>query len=430
MARLLPLALLGFPWFAEGSGLEMTALPPGSFVMGDGEAVCGRVERPVTLTRAFWIARHEVTNGEYVEALQWAYDHGCVTADSSQVRDALDGSVAVLLDLAHEACEIQFDGAGSFFLRQSPSADAQAAYPEGYDPAQHPVKKCSWFGAAAFCDWLSLREDLPRAYHHGSWLCHGGDPYGASGYRLPTDAEWEYAARFDDERSFPWGEEPPDCGRANFYLHPQPCVGWTVPAGTYPEAPSMLQLANLAGNMWEWCNDWFVCDLPTQPAVDPAGPSLGAGRVVRAGGWASVDYDLRCAMRAYAPPSVMTASHGLRVARSIHDLSGVRDTSAGEDSGVPGAVRSATHLWAHPNPFRVQTAIHFSLPVAGPAELRIHTVDGRLIRRLCQAPAAAGSRVCVWDGCDDSGRRVPAGTYQIRLAGHGVTTVVRAIVLR
>ncbi|MGH2570751.1 MAG: formylglycine-generating enzyme family protein, partial [bacterium] len=178
--------------FAATPAIDIVVIPAGSFTMGDGAAACGTDEREVALTRAFLIGRREVTNQEYVDAAQWAYDHGRVTATSLAVLDAVDGSTAELVDLNDLGCEIAFSN-GTFLLRDAG---------HGLNP-DHPMKEVTWWGAAAFCDWLSEREGLPRAYDHATWECNGGDPYGAPGYRLPTDAEWEYAAQWDDERIYP-----------------------------------------------------------------------------------------------------------------------------------------------------------------------------------------------------------------------------------
>ncbi|MFC1572964.1 formylglycine-generating enzyme family protein [Candidatus Eisenbacteria bacterium] len=298
----------------------MVLVPAGVFIMGDGVAWCGVDEHEVTLTRDFYLGQHEVTNQEYMEALQWAHDQGYVTATTTSVQDDLDGSTEELLDLDSEWCEIQFDGAGSFYLRESPSSHAQEAYPDGYDPSDHPVKEVSWYGAVRYCDWLSLQEGLPRAYEHsGDWACNGGDPYGAGGYRLPTDAEWEYAAQYDDERIYPWGNEVPDCSRANcwdFHGSGEACVGWTSPVGSYPDAPEALHLSDMAGNVYEMSNDWWVCDLGTIPEIDPTGPDVGSYRMFRGGGWAD-DFCMQCAARGcIGGPGASSVDFGFRIAQT------------------------------------------------------------------------------------------------------------------
>ncbi len=287
----------------------MVLVPAGTFIMGDGEAYCGEDEHWVTLTRDFYLGQHEVTNQEYLEAVQWAYDHGYVTATTSSVRDNLDGSTQELLDLDDVSCEISFSG-GIFSLRDAG---------HGINP-DHPVIEVTWYGAVRYCDWLSLQAGLARAYEHtGSWACGPAaypdslNPYAAEGYRLPTDAEWEYAAQWDDERIYPWGDEEPDCGRANY----ADCVNWTSPAGSYPDAPGALGLSDMAGNVWEWCNDWWVCDLGTGSQTDPTGPGGSSHRVLRGGSWSYVAAYLRCAYRNNPIPSSSNNLNGFRIARTV-----------------------------------------------------------------------------------------------------------------
>ncbi|MFC1573152.1 formylglycine-generating enzyme family protein [Candidatus Eisenbacteria bacterium] len=294
-------------------------VPAGHFVMGDGASYCGVDEHEVTLTRDFYLGRHPVTNKQFMKAVQWAFDNGYVTAAIESVQDNLDGSTERLLSMDHEACEIQFDASGVFYLRESPGS-AQSAYPDGYNPADHPVKEVSWYGAVRYCDWLSMQADLQRAYEHaGIWTCNGGDPYGAEGYRLPTDAEWEYAAQYDDERISPWGFGPPNCDLANFYNGSTHCVGWTSTVGSYPEAPAGLGLWDMAGNIFEWCNDWWICDLGPYLVIDPTGPQTGTHRVARGGSWNTADTYMRCAWRENGYPGA-GYNHdlmGFRIARTV-----------------------------------------------------------------------------------------------------------------
>ena len=285
---------------------EMLTVPAGSFIMGDGSATCGLDERTVTLTHAFRLSRYEITNREYLDAVQWAYLHGYVTVTASSVLDNLDGSTAELLDLddPEDDCEIAFSD-GTFSLRN-------VGY--GLNP-DHPVKEVSWYGAAAYCDWLSLVEGRPRAYDHATWSCNGGDPYTAAGYRLPTDAEWEFAAQYDDERLYPWGNEVPDDSRANYQL----TVGWTTAVGSYPGGPSVAGelFYDLAGNVFEWCNDWHTCSLGAAPTTNPVGPLSGTDRIVRGGSLSGDATYLRSAGREGAyPPTRTSHTIGFRIALS------------------------------------------------------------------------------------------------------------------
>ena len=283
---------------------EMVLVTAGAFVMGDGWAFCGQDERLVTLTRDFHLGQYEVTNQEYLEAVQWAYDRGYVTATASSVEDNLDGSTVELLDLDDEDCEIAFDGLSTFSLRDAG---------RGINP-DHPVIEVTWYGAARYCDWLSVAGGLPRAYTHGGdWLCNDGDPYGAGGYRLPTDAEWEYAAQYDDERIYPWGNEDPNCNLANFCE----CVGWTSSVGSCPAGNTALGVSDMVGNVFEWCNDWFVCDLGTSPETDPGGPGRRSPwRVTRGCSWEWGGDFLLSANRSEVAPNYSEHGLGFRTART------------------------------------------------------------------------------------------------------------------
>ncbi|MFH1220086.1 MAG: SUMF1/EgtB/PvdO family nonheme iron enzyme [Candidatus Eisenbacteria bacterium] len=276
---------------------EMVLVPAGTFTMGDGVAYCGVDEHEVTLSHSFYLGKYEVTNKEYRDALQWADDNNYVTATSSAVNDNLDESTALLVHLAESDCQISFSG-GVFTV---------ASGKEDY-----PMVNVSWYGAAAYCDWLNMSQGLARVYNHSTWQCNSGDPYGASGYRLPTDAEWEYATQYGGERIYPWGNESPDCSRANY----SGCVGSTAPVGSYPAAPASLGLYDMAGNVWELCNDWHTCDLGTGPVADPKGPPSGSYRVLRGESWYDDGGSLQCAARNSYLPSTTSSFNGFRCARS------------------------------------------------------------------------------------------------------------------
>ncbi|MFC1572442.1 SUMF1/EgtB/PvdO family nonheme iron enzyme [Candidatus Eisenbacteria bacterium] len=382
---------------------EMVCVPAGVFIMGDGHVGCGDDEREVTLTRSFYLGQHEVTNQEYLEALQWAYEHGFVTADTSWVWDNLDGSTKELLQMSDEDSEIQFDGTETFYLRESPSSRALNAYPDGYDPSDHPIKEVTWHGSARYCDWLSLRTGLSRAYEHtGDWACNGGDPYGAEGYRLPTDAEWEYAAQWDDERIYPWGDQEPDCSRANYGpVWPDYCVRWTTSVGSYLDAPEALGLSDMAGNLWEWCDDWFVCYLGTAPVTDPTAPGGGDNeRVLRGGAYSFFELYVRCSYRNFSYPEFAYNDYGFRAARTAT----LEAISPHESDQSQLILESNT-----PNPFTSLTQIRYSIPSSNAAAVNIYDATGRMIRTLRDTSHGAGVHSVTWDGKNVSGEDVPGG---------------------
>ncbi len=290
----------------ESTPLATLTLPAGEYVMGDGASYCGNEEHPVTLTRAFELGQYEITNQQYLERVQWAYNHGLVHAEEATVVDAASDSGVELLDLDAAGCEIAFTH-GVFSLRST----SLGTLPD------HPVKEVSWYGAAAFCDWLNEYHGIAWSYDHTTWEPAGASLYQAAGYRLPTDAEWEYAARDGDPRIFPWGNENPDCSRANYW----DCqVGGSAAVGSYPPAPRIGDTGffDLAGNLWEWCHDWHVCNLGLDPVVDPEGPGGGSLRLLRGSSWYLADAQkMRCSYRGQAlDPEASNERIGFRIART------------------------------------------------------------------------------------------------------------------
>jgi len=280
----------------------------GTFPMGSPDGQFGHqtdeIQHTVILTTSFLMSVTETTNEDFREMAQWAYDSGYCTVSGSILYDALDGSTRKLLELGTDDCEIDFSG--GVFSCVNPG---------------HPVKGVSWYGAAAYCDWRSLREGLVRAYDHGTWLCNGHQPYSAAGYRLPTEAEWEYACRAGTRTVFSTGDCLDAGTEANYhggYPYADCPTGTiedgTVPVGSYPANPWGLH--DMHGNLWEWCNDWYDYDYGGDQ-TDPAGPATGSGRVLRGGVWDGMALDCRSASRFGAGPQYCFGFMGFRVVKTI-----------------------------------------------------------------------------------------------------------------
>jgi formylglycine-generating enzyme required for sulfatase activity len=218
-----------------------------------------------------------------------------------------------LLSMDNNYCEISFaDGDFNILMLtfDTGSFGPGYAYPDGYDPSDHPVKMVSWYGAACYCDWLSMMSGFPPFYE-GIWSQNAAhDPYTALGYRLPTEAEWEHAARFNDGRTYPWGEASPTTAYANSDLS----FGWSTPAGSYPLGASQLGLMDMAGNMSEWVGDEFDA-YESSPQINPYGGSGEYQRILRGGNYAFPTVYLPCANRYVDNPYGGTDFYGFRVCR-------------------------------------------------------------------------------------------------------------------
>lgn len=295
--------------FAGRYRSDLMPIPSGSFTMGSPEDEDGRnvdeAPHAVVLTHDFGCLSAEVTNLQFATAAQWAYDHGLVTVANASLIDNLDGSTRRLLD--------PYPGDGSIYL-----IDGTFRISNGKE--DHPVLGVSWHGAAAYCDWLSLMSGLPRAYDHSTWQCNGGSPATAAGFRLPTEAEWEYACRAATSSAFHTGACLDADTQANYdgyypYLGcpAGPRVGRAAPVAGY--AKSGFGLYDMHGNVWEWCNDWY--GTYGDSATDPDGPESGSVRVLRGGTWRWSASVCRSAERGSADPGYSSDDIGFRVVRTL-----------------------------------------------------------------------------------------------------------------
>lgn len=257
---------------------ELALIPSGDFVMGsdDGE----EDERPAHRVHLddFLIGVHPVTNAEYARF----------------VRDAGHRPPAIY-ELPLVVTAGSPDRERAFRSSGQPYVWTEADPPR--DRLDHPVTLVRWDDAVAYCAWLSAATGRPM--------------------RLPTEAEWEKAARGGHEgKRYPWGDRL-DRNMANFLVDPsqKPSQG-TTPCRAYP--PNGYGLFDVIGNVWEWVQDWYdPAYYASTPARNPEGPRQGTLRLVRGGGWLVADVRmLSCSHRHKVPADTYSYGIGFRVACS------------------------------------------------------------------------------------------------------------------
>ena len=269
----------------------MVWIEAGKFMMGSPETEVDRLDREgpqreVTITSGFCMSENLVTQAEY---------------------EAVMGT--------------------------NPSYFTASELPAGANAGKHPVETVSWYDAVEYCNALSIIEGLTPAYtidkvNQDPNNTNTGDTLkwtvtlnsNATGYRLPTEAQWEYACRAGTTSAFNWGTNTINDTQANFYssyvdnynLIAGTYLGRTTEVGSY--APNDWGLYDMHGNLWEWCWDWYDGEFySTGTSVDPAGAVSGSNRVRRGGYWSDLGQYLRSACRGSYRPSRLGDSVGFRV---------------------------------------------------------------------------------------------------------------------
>jgi formylglycine-generating enzyme required for sulfatase activity len=278
-------------------GQTLRRVEPGSIVMGSSRSEQGRraneVLVPAKITDPFYISAKEVTNREFA---RFRRDHD----SGGDLHPALSGD-------------------------------------------NNPVANVTWADAVEYCNWLSAEEGLPLAYEKRFEKWEPIIP-APDGYRLPTEAEWALAVRYQGRSSatvFPWGDRlPPSRDSGNYAdqsaegVVPSILPGYddgytsTAPVGTFP--PNALGIHDGGGNVAEWVQDYYAVPTPgqTEPLVDPTGPRSGTHHVIRGSSWRHAGIlELRLAFRDFG--SEGRHDVGFRIARNAPDTaSGGQETAA------------------------------------------------------------------------------------------------------
>jgi formylglycine-generating enzyme required for sulfatase activity len=277
----------------------MVPIPAGTFTMGSPEleldrAPFGETAHEVRLS-GFYLAAKELSVGEFRRFVE---DTGHITTAEA------DGGA-----FAYNETKGEWEFRAGINW-QNPG------FRQGDD---HPVVAVSWFDAVNYCNWLSTREGLRPVYTvsgvNVSW------DKTANGYRLPTDAEWEYACRARTTTPFFTGTRI-STAQANYngnfpynYGNRGLFRNATMPAGSFP--PNGWGIYDMHGNVWEWCWDYHsYLRGVSAVTIDPSGPDTGQSRINRGGSWASPGKNLRSAARSSDLPESAFGSMGFRLARN------------------------------------------------------------------------------------------------------------------
>ena len=287
--------------------LGLVLAPSGEFKMGDHHGFVdpkhGGDETPIHTVKldAFYIGINTVTTQEYCDFLNSSLAQKQIELRKGGIYLIGSNDLFFETNVMSPYSRIAFNGTTFYVL---------------YQKEDHPIVCIRWPGAAAYCNWLSQQKGLQPCYDITTWNCD----LNMSSYRLPTEAEWEYAARGGQNkpyRNFPWGDDA-NANKANWpqsknpyrfgpypwttpagffngQLHSKSDFGWPGPQKTYQTSNGMngYGLNDMAGNVWEFVNDWYVRDYYSYSPIDnPPGPERGSQmhdgkpyRGMRGGNW-------------------------------------------------------------------------------------------------------------------------------------------------
>jgi formylglycine-generating enzyme required for sulfatase activity len=299
--------------------MELIAVPAGEFLMGSPQDTQRNMDderqhnfpHHVKITRPFYLGKYEVTKRDFA----------AFVADTGYKTDAERNVKPYMRHKGYDAAMNRFRHSPEYTWRHT-------GFP--YDD-DHPVVNVSWNDAVEFCNWLSLKEGRPEYYE-----IDGTDVISLKnrGYRLPTEAEWEYACRAGTKTVYCNGDDrdrivevgnvadatlkekfPNRGGRSG---KGRDGYVFTAPVGKFK--PNAFGLYDMHGNVEEWCGDWYGPKYyENSPENNPRGPATGEFRIHRGGGWETQPYDARSASRRWLVPWGSDYRLGFRIARDFSE---------------------------------------------------------------------------------------------------------------